>query len=64
MDLMVNGLTVKQIASELGISLNTVKTHIKNIYRKLDVNCRSRAILKLTGYSTPTPTDLIERPKD
>ena len=33
-----NGLTNKEIAIELSISLSTVKTHINNIYKKLGIN--------------------------
>ena len=34
------------IADKSFISLNTVKTHLKNIYLKLDVDSRSKAIVK------------------
>jgi DNA-binding CsgD family transcriptional regulator len=40
------GLPIGQIASDLCISRNTMKTHLKNIYRKLDANDRSDAVLK------------------
>ena len=40
------GLSNKVIAYELGISLSTVKTHINNIYRKLDVHNRLLAVQK------------------
>ncbi len=33
-----------EIASELAVSVNTVKTHTKNIYRKLDVGTRTDAV--------------------
>lgn len=33
-----------EIAERLGVSLNTVKTHLKHIYRKLDVAGRSEAV--------------------
>jgi LuxR family maltose regulon positive regulatory protein len=35
-----------EIASELYVSVNTIKTHVKSIYRKLDVTGRREAIRK------------------
>ncbi len=35
--LIIKGITNKEIARHLGISDNTLKTHIKNIYRKVGV---------------------------
>ena len=40
------GKTNKEIATELSISLSTAKTHINNIYKKLNINTRSE-LLKL-----------------
>jgi LuxR family maltose regulon positive regulatory protein len=37
------GLTNPEIAQELVVSLNTVKTHVKSIYRKLNVSGRREA---------------------
>ena len=37
-------LSASEIADELYVSLNTVKTHIKSIYRKLDTNRRWDAV--------------------
>ena len=34
----------QEIASELFVSVNTVKTHLKAIYRKLDVADRREAV--------------------
>jgi len=44
LDLICNGKGRRQIAQELFIDLETVRTHIKNIYVKLDVNSRAAAI--------------------
>jgi len=38
------GFSSKEIGEKLGISYYTVTTHIKNIYSKLHVNCRTEAI--------------------
>jgi len=44
--LMADGLMNQEIADKLFISLNTVKTHARNIYLKLEVENRSQAIEK------------------
>lgn len=41
---LANGKTYTQIADQLCISKETVKSHIRNIYRKLGVNKKSDAI--------------------
>ncbi len=41
-----NGLTKPQIAGMLFIDTETVRTHVKNIYLKLDVNSKAAAIKK------------------
>jgi len=43
---LVDGYSYKMIAAELEVSLDTVRTHIKNIYRKLQVNSMSEAVAK------------------
>ncbi|WP_295801644.1 response regulator transcription factor [Mucilaginibacter sp.] len=42
--LLINGDTYKQIAWHLHISPDTVRQHIKNIYRKLQINSRVQLI--------------------
>ncbi|MCK9481210.1 MAG: response regulator transcription factor [Bacteroidia bacterium] len=44
-----NGLTYEQIAANLFISYHTVRKHIENIYRKLQVNNKVEAIKKASG---------------
>jgi len=44
--LLAKGQQYKQIADELGITLETVRTHIKHIYDKLHVRSRTEATLK------------------
>ena len=44
-----NGLSYKEIAEQLLISYETVKQHIKNIYRKLHVHNKIGAINKYRG---------------
>ena len=39
-----SSLSAGEIADELYVSLNTVKTHIKSIYRKLETNRRWDAV--------------------
>lgn len=45
--LLVKGCSMKFIASELFISFETCKSHLKNIYIKLQVNCGREAIAKV-----------------
>jgi len=47
LQLLVKGYSVKIIAAEMGISYNTARTHLKNIYNKLHVNCGKEAIAKI-----------------
>jgi len=40
------GYGSKQIGSEMSLSFETVRSHLKNIYQKLHVNCGKAAIVK------------------
>ena len=43
----MQGKSNKQIAMALGISASTVEYHLKNVYKKLQVNSRTEAVLRL-----------------
>ncbi len=45
-ELIISGKSNKEIANELFISVNTVKTHISNIYSKLNISSRKELLLK------------------
>jgi LuxR family maltose regulon positive regulatory protein len=44
--LLAQGLKYNQIAEQLIVSLNTIRSHTKHIYDKLEVNNRTQAIQK------------------
>jgi LuxR family maltose regulon positive regulatory protein len=44
--LLADGLTYQEIAQALFISVNTVKTHLKNVYGKLGVHDRQEAVAR------------------
>jgi DNA-binding NarL/FixJ family response regulator len=43
---LVDGLSYKLIADRLDISIDTVRAHIRNIYKKLHVNSKAQVIAK------------------
>ena len=43
---LAQGSLYKEIAAELGIGLEIVNTHIRNIYDKLHVRSRTEAVIK------------------
>jgi DNA-binding NarL/FixJ family response regulator len=49
LDLLVTGLRVREIADKLFVSPNTVRTHIRHIYEKLQVQSRVEAVNKVRG---------------
>ena len=46
LELMAEGLSNKEIAEKLFVSLNTIKTHSSNVFEKLDVKRRTQAVEK------------------
>ena len=49
--LLLKGFTNRKIAKRLFVSVNTVKFHLQNIYVKLDVNNRAKAVLMIQGMN-------------
>ncbi|HUQ75289.1 MAG TPA: LuxR C-terminal-related transcriptional regulator [Burkholderiales bacterium] len=45
-NLLANGCTYGRVAQVLGISEHTVASHIKNLYRKLEVHCAAAAVMR------------------
>jgi DNA-binding NarL/FixJ family response regulator len=60
---LMKGFSYKLIADDLHISIDTVRTHIRNVYDKLQVNSKTEAILKamkegwVDGEAGITPRD-------
>jgi len=45
--LLIKGYSIKMIAAELKIAFDTTRSHLRNIYPKLHVNCGKEAIAKV-----------------
>lgn len=58
--LLTEGITYKGVAQKLFISETTVKTHVNNIFQKLQVNDRTQAVLYAInkGFSTKKKTKI------
>jgi DNA-binding NarL/FixJ family response regulator len=44
--LLVEGHNYKTAAAELGVSVNTIRFHMRSIYEKLQVHSKSEAVAK------------------
>ena len=53
-----SNLTAAQIASELIVSPNTVRTHMRHIYAKLDAHTRSEAVARARELGLVAPGGL------
>ena len=53
--LLASGNRNKEIADQLSLSVRTIRFHIENLYRKLEVNCRTQAtrVAFERGYLKP-----------
>jgi DNA-binding CsgD family transcriptional regulator len=57
LDLLAAGHTNAQIARRLGLSEGTVRTHLENIYRRLQVSSRTAAITR--AFQDPAPPSAV-----
>ena len=46
LDCLAKGLTYKQIADQLSISIDTIRTYLRRVYEKLHVQSRTEAVAK------------------
>lgn len=54
---VISGATSPQIAEQLHVSVETIKSHIKNIFERLDISSRAELAAKLSGGSPAPDTD-------
>ena len=53
LDHLAKGFLYKEIADAMGISYDTVHTHIRKVYEKLHVRSRTEAVAKRLGHKIP-----------
>jgi DNA-binding CsgD family transcriptional regulator len=53
--LLASGCSYREVAARLGISPHTVVTHVKNVYRKLEVHTAAAAVMRAVqlGFIRP-----------
>jgi DNA-binding CsgD family transcriptional regulator len=60
--LISDGHTNKATASALGVSINTVGTHLRAIFAKLGVQSRVQLANRLASHASQAPVDSMRRP--
>jgi DNA-binding CsgD family transcriptional regulator len=60
--LVAHGLTNRQIARDLGVSEHTVRTHLENIFERLDVTSRTAAVTRARFRQDPPPDPSAPEP--
>jgi DNA-binding NarL/FixJ family response regulator len=56
MQLMTEGMTNRQIAGRLSVTVHAVKFHLASIYRKLEVHNRTEAVVAFLGANDALKT--------
>jgi DNA-binding NarL/FixJ family response regulator len=64
LQLIARGCTYSRVGDQLGVSENTVATHIKNAYRKLEVHCAAAAVMRAMqlGLLMTKPPEIPDHP--
>jgi DNA-binding NarL/FixJ family response regulator len=61
--LLTKGYANKEIAHHLGVSIETVRSHLKHIYEKMHVRSRAEAVARyMSGASRPGAASAKDRP--
>jgi ATP/maltotriose-dependent transcriptional regulator MalT len=55
-------MSQKDMARAMGVTTNTIKTHLKSLYLKLGAHCRGEAIQRARDFGILPPADEDERP--
>lgn len=53
--LLSEGRSYKEVAEQMGIRLDTVRSHIRNVYSKLEVHSAAAAVSRLLGRKNDPP---------
>jgi DNA-binding NarL/FixJ family response regulator len=56
--LLAKGISNKDIASELGVSVRTIKSHLADLFLKLHVSSRTEAVIVSLRSGIISPDDL------
>lgn len=64
LDYLALGYPYKQIADQLAISINTVRTYVRRLYAKLEVPCRAHAVLKCQPAPWGAPAQTMPGPAE
>jgi DNA-binding NarL/FixJ family response regulator len=53
LELLAKGYLIKEIADQLGLGFDTVRTYIRRIYEKMHVHSRAQAVAKYLQHTPP-----------